>query len=126
MLMPWPTIATSRPPGSSRCNACSTCCAPSSGFLPTPGRDENGGFISTTVGRTSWSSVLSSLEASALVVRTPPKLSSAERRCGAISLAVISRAPAARAAATSEPVPADGSSTRSPGRMFAARATTPA
>ena len=61
IAMPWPTMATSRPPGANTLSASSTCRAPT--ILSRPlvlAAREKGGFITTTLG-----SVLSPLAARA-------------------------------------------------------------
>ena len=90
----------------------------------TPGLTENGGFIRTTVGRTKgrWSAMASALQRvtdapEKSPSRSPARVGASSFRCSAPSALL----PSAHSASTaSMPVPAEGSSTTSPGRTAAA------
>ena len=118
-------IVTSRPPGGSIEAAERTWRRSASRVVrSTPGVAENGGFISTTVGRTSCSR--SAMDSALNAVTTAcgnSRVSSRARVC-AYSLRwrlPVTEVPSAHSAITaSMPVPALGSSTTSPGRIAAA------
>ena len=90
----------------------------------TPGVAENGGFISTTVGWTSWSRSAMASALKAVVTACGNRWVRRRARAAAYSLRwrlPAAWAPIAHSAMTaSMPVPAEGSSTVSPGRMAAA------
>ena len=118
-------IVTSRPPGGSIEVAERTWRRSASRVMRwTPGVAENGGFISTTVGRTSRSrsAMVSALKA----VTTAAGNSSVSNRALTRAYSLRWRLPTAVlpsahcAITASMPVPADGSSTTSPGRIAAA------
>ena len=125
---PCPVKATSRPPGGSRAKAARTWRRSAPRRLrSTPGVVENGGFMSTTEGRT-WG--MQSPMASALWRVTdasgnspssiPARTAASSLRCSAPA----ARDPSAHSASTASiPVPAEGSSTTSPGRTRAAWST---
>ena len=122
-LMPRPTIATSRPPGRRSFRACVIWADPVATTFLSPIRPAvwlNGGFISTTVGRTSRTLLICS--ASWIVTgSTPGRADSSAARRGLSSFTWTS-APAFTAWTARLPVPADGSSTTSLSPRFATHA----
>lgn len=86
---------------------------------------EKGGFITTTVGRTSSGRMLCSCEASSVKIRSRDERRTAARssaRRGLSSFRIICAGRAFAASTAMLPVPALGSITRSVGRMSAAQA----
>ena len=119
-------MAASRPPGGSIETAERRCRKSASWRMrATPGVAENGGFITTAVGRRPgrrsamdsalWRVTRASGKSAA---RSPARTAAISFRCSAPA----ARDPSAHSAITaSMPVPAEGSSTTSPGRTAAAR-----
>lgn len=119
-------IATSRPPGSSRASADAMCRSAAS-FIArsTCAMAEKGGFIRTTVGRWPTGSLSSIDAASCLLTGASMILLSSSARVSLSSLRTRF-ARISSACTASIPVPADGSSTTSPGSIIAAVAATKA
>ena len=119
-------MAVSRPPGGSMEKAERMCRRSASWRMrSTPGVAENGGFMMTVVGRAppKWSAAFSALMP--VTCASGNSRHSNAWRASAISFRCrfpAARLPSAHSAITaSMPVPADGSSTTSPGRIAAAR-----
>lgn len=96
--------------------------APVSSTFKSPMRPavaENGGFMTTTVGLMPSGSTLLSCSAFSRVTPSSPSDSSISARLSLISLPHTLSAPAFLAWTAMPPVPAEGSSTRSPSPMFA-------
>lgn len=124
-VIPRPTIATKRPLGESIRPASAMCRAPVSSSFLSPKRPavcENGGFMTTVVGLTPRLGRMPAIcSAFSTCVRSPPNWSRRKSARRGSSSLTWTFAPAFFAWTARSPVPADGSSTSSPGFMFASQ-----